>query len=233
MMPVGTILQVTATNPVFHAGDVGSQIWQVYDFSGRNSVGRLKITEFIDTTHVLVETLTEFDDTATPQPGGWYITASVFYGLINFAGELVGTQLDGSPGGNYRVNSDGSIAVHQHASIIQVGYPYLGMLASHNLDGGGEKGTAQGKIRKLRALVVRFLNSVAARIGTSLWTTRGLVFMEQEDLTDMPVPLYSDVLHEIPDDSWQRTTKQVVIMQDQPAPQTVLSVDVMVECADD
>jgi hypothetical protein len=231
--PVGTSILVTASQAVFTAADVGSEVWQAYDLTGRNTGGRATIAQYLTAETMQVTALTPFDLEATCLPGAWYVTTGVVYGLINFAGETLGTQVDGSPGGNKVVGTDGSIALDAPASMVQVGRNYLGLLASHNLDAGGVRGTAQGKIRKIREIIARFLNSVAARVGTSLWTTRGLVFMDQDDLTDMPAPLYSDVLRLNPEDSWQRMTKQVIVMQDVPAPQTILSLDVMIECADE
>ncbi len=233
IVPIGTTILVTATQPVFLAADVGNQLWAAYDVTGRNVGGRALINSYTDSTHVLAKTLTTFDLDQTCFSGAWYITTGIVYGMLNFVGETRGIQIDGSPGGNFVVQPNGSIKLNEAASVVQSGYNYLGLLATHNLDAGGQKGTAQGKIRKIREIVGRFLNSMACRLGTSLWTTRGLVFMDQTDITDMPVPLYSDVLRLRPEDSWQRLTKQVVVMQDQPAPQTLLSLDIMIECSDD
>lgn len=229
----GTLILVTSSAAVFRAADVGLQLWQAFDITGRNVGGRAQIASYISTTQVQVKALTNFDVSALSLPGNWFITAENVYGRINFAGESLAIQIDGSPGSNVVIGTDGSFLLPEPASIVQTGYQYLGLLATHNLDAAGVRGTAQGKIRKIRNIIARFLNSVACRIGTGLWDTVGLVFMEQEDLTDMPVPLYSDVLYLRPEDSWTRKTKQVIVMQDRPAPLSILSLDIEVETADE
>jgi hypothetical protein len=143
------------------------------------------------------------------------------------------TQLDGAPGPTVTVAADGSVALPAQTSKAHIGFPYIGYAASMNLDVAGERGSAEAKIRKIREVIPRFYNTVGARIGTSPWNAEPVTFKNVSDLTDRPTPLFQGVIEVKPSDSWTRQTKQVVIIQDIPSPQTVLSLDVMVETADD
>ena len=230
--PVGTTITLTAGSNFFDATMVGKEIWKAYDIQG-NGGGRAKITAYTSPTQVSATVEVAFDTTAAIFSDSWFLTTGMIYGLIHLAGEQIDLQTDGAPYGTVTVGSDGSVALNSQSSVVHSGYKYLGMLASMNIDAGGQRGSAQAKKRKIRQIIPRFLNTIGARVGTDKWSTTPLVFKDQDQVTDRPTNLYSDVLEITPDDSWSRLTKQVVLIQDIPSPQTVLSLDVAVETSDD
>jgi hypothetical protein len=229
----GNSITLTANNPFFLASMVGQQIWKAYDAQG-NGGGRAQITSITSSTVAVANVVDGgFDTLATIPAGSWYLSAGKVYGMLNFAGETFTIQEDGAPADPQIVAADGSLTLDSQCSVVQAGYQYLGMLASMNCDIGGETGTAQAKIRMFREVCPRFINTNAARIGTNIHNTRPLIFSEQGNVSDRPVPLFDGVYKVEPDDSWTRQDKRIVILQDVPAPQTVLSIDVQMDTADD
>ncbi len=228
----GNGITITASSNFFTAAMVGQQIWKAYDENG-NGGGRAQITGYTSPTQVTANVLVGFDSTAAIASGSWFLATGTVYGLLNLAGETLAVQVDGAPGGNKVVAADGSITLDSPASVVHAGYPYTGMLASLNIDVGGDRGPAQAKKRKIRHVIPRFSNTVGARVGTDKWSTQQLIFKDQDDVTDRPTPPWNDVFELRVEDSFTRETKQVIILQDIPSPQTVLSVDVEVETADD
>lgn len=225
-------ITITASGNFFDATMVGKEIWKAYDVQG-NGGGRAKITGYTSATQVSATVEVAFNNTTAIAAGSWFLTTGMIYGLIHLAGQQIDLQTDGAPYGTATVASDGSITLNSQSSVVHAGYKYIGMLASMNIDAGGQRGTAQAKKRKIRQIIVRFLNTIGARVGTDKWSTTPLVFKDQDQVTDRPTNLYSDVLEITPEDSWSRLTKQVVLIQDIPSPQTVLSMDVAVETSDD
>lgn len=228
----GNGITLTAGSAFFTSSMVGQEIWKAYDANG-NGGGRAKITAFTSSVQVTANVEVNFDTTKAIPSGSWYLTTAIVYGLLNFVGEALTTQTDGAPAGALNVASDGSISLNSQASVIQSGYGYLGLLASMNIDAGGDRGPAQAKMRKMRQAVPRYVHTVGGRIGSTLWNTTPLIFKDQTQVTDRPTALYNDVCELTLNDSFTRNTKQVVLMQDIPSPQTVLSVDITVEAADD
>jgi hypothetical protein len=147
-------------------------------------------------------------------------------------GQSLKVQLDGAPDEAVTVASDGSLTLPASASKVHAGYGFTGISMSMNLDIGGDRGSAQAKVRKIRRILPRFLDTVSARIGSTLWNTTNLVLRSPEDFTDRPIPLFRGIEELIPEDSWTRQTKQVVMIKDTASPQTLLSMDVEVECSD-
>ncbi|MDE1971096.1 MAG: hypothetical protein KGI50_06015 [Patescibacteria group bacterium] len=223
-------ITLTASSNFFTTSMVNQQIWKAYDSNG-NGGGRIQITNWISATQVQGNVLVNLDNSNVIPSGSWYLSAATVYGMLNFAGETLTLQCDGAPSGGVTVGSDGSIALQDQASYVQAGYPFLGMLTSLNIDAGGDRGPAQAKWRKLRQARARFVKTVGARVGTDKWSTYRLPIKDQSQVADRPTALFDGVLDITVDDSWDQT-KQIVILQDIPSPQTVIGIDVMMDTSD-
>ncbi len=228
----GDVINITASAAFFDSSMVGRQIWKAYDSKGFGG-GRAEITGVVGVTQVICRVLSDFDNTNTIPAGSWFLTADKVYGMLHLAGQEVTLQVDGSPGGDVVVASDGSVQLPAQSSKVHVGFSYRGIATTMNLDVAGERGSAEAKIRKIREVIPRFHNTVGAKIGTTLWNAEEVTFKTVDDLTDRPTALFSGVQHLRPLDSFTRQTKQVVLIQDIPSPQLLLSLDIMLDTADD
>lgn len=224
----GSNIILTAGSDFFDATMVGRQIWKKYDIQG-NGGGRALITGVISSTQVQAKVLKAFDNTSTISGGNWNLTTNRVYGLLHLAGETVDLQIDGAPGGKAVVGTDGSIALSSDASRVHVGFAYTGMAATMNFDLAGPRGSSAAQIRKIYKVMPRFQNTIGAKIGTTVWNAEDITFKSIDDLTDRPTPLSRGVQQITPSDSWTRQKKQIVLLQTIPSPQTLLSLDVMLE----
>lgn len=225
-------ITLTASAAFFTASMVGKQIWKKYDTKGAGG-GRAEITSFTSPTVVNATVLSNFNNTTAIPATDWFLTAKKVFGLLHMVGETLTAQLDGAPGVSAVIASDGSFDMTDHASKAAIGYKYNALSSTMNLDVAGERGSAQAKIRKIRRVLPRFKDTAGGKIGTTPWNAEALTFRALDDLTDRPTPLFNGINEVIPADSWTRQTKQVVLIQDIPSPQILLSMDIEVETADD
>ncbi|MBX9688199.1 MAG: hypothetical protein K2X27_15935 [Candidatus Obscuribacterales bacterium] len=228
----GDSITITASASFFDSSMVGRQIWKAYDTLG-NGGGRAEITGVVSATQAACKVLKNFDNSTVIPAGSWYLTANKVYGMKHLAGETVDVQVDGAPGGKAVVANDGSVSLDGESSKVHIGFAYLGMATTMNLDIAGPRGSSEAKIRKIRQVLPRFHNTVGAKIGTTLWNAEDVTFKTIDDLTDRPTPLFRGVQGIRPSDSWTRQKKQVVVLQDIPSPQMLLSLDIMLESEDE
>lgn len=227
----GDTITITASASFFDSTMVGRQIWKAYDTLG-NGGGRAEITGISSATVAFAKVKKNFDSAATIPAGSWFLTTNKVYGLIHRAGETVDIQVDGAPGGKAVVGSDGAVSLSAEASMVHIGFAYKGLAMTMNLDIAGPRGSSEAKIRKIRQVLPRFHNTVGAKIGTTPWNATDITFKSIDDLTDRPTPLFRGVQDIRPADSWTRQKKQVVVVQDIPSPQMLLSLDVELEADD-
>lgn len=231
----GETITLTASASFFDSSMVGREIWKGYDVLGDGG-GRAEITGVLSATQVQAKVKVKFDNTDVIPAGSWYLTTNRVFGLFHLVGQQVEIQTDGAPGGKATVASDGSVSLDTQgavqASKVHIGFFNPGISITMNLDVGGERGSAAAKVRKILEVLPRFHNTVGARIGTTIWNTEPVNFKTFDDKTDRPTQLFQGVESIIPSDSWTRQNKQVVLMQDVPSPQLLLSMDVMVEASD-
>lgn len=224
-------ITITASAAFFDASMVGREIWKRYNARGVGG-GRAKITQYISTTVVNAEVLVDFNNAQAIPAGSWALTTDKVYGLLHLAGQTVDSQLDGAPGARAVVASDGSVTLEDQASKIHVGFKYRGLAVTNDLDiasqGGG---SSSAKIRRIISITSRWLNTIGAKLGSSLWTVQALIFKTLSDRADRPTRLFSGVEETKPEDGYGRESKQIVIQQDVPSPQNLLSLDVELEVA--
>lgn len=226
----GDSVVFTASTSVFTSDMVGREIWKGYDETG-NGGGRAEITGYTSGTQVTCEIKSNFDNVNAIPAGSWYLTASSFSGLDHLEGETVQVVGDGAVQ-NTKTVTNGAITLDSPVAICHVGLGYTGIIKSLNLDIGGVTGTAQSKMRNVSEVVLRFLNSVGALFGTSLYDMERLVFRSTADTTSRGVPLFSGNKTQVYEDGWERE-KHVFVMQDRPLPCTIQSIDVFTETTDE
>lgn len=224
----GTSITITASAAIFTSNMVGRQIWKKYDSNG-NGGGRAEITGFTSSTVVTAKVLEAFDSTAVIPAGRWMITTNRVFGAWHLEGQSVGVLLDGAPSDNLTVVS-GQVTLPKQASKVVLGHRYVGLIQSLNLDFGGSTGSAQNKPRKINKIYTRFLNSVGMKIGTDLYELEQVVFPKGK--LNRGTPIFSGIIGKPMFDKTSEEEKRFTIMQDQPLPCTVLSMDLFGETTD-
>ncbi len=138
-------------------------------------------------------------------------------GLDHLEGEEVAIAADGLALANQTVSS-GAITLPSYYSVIHVGLPYAGTLKPMRIEGGAQYGTSQGKTKRIAKLTVRFHQTIGGKWGPN----------EDEDylqniLYDVNAELFSGD-KEAEFDGDYETDGNLVIVQDQPLPMTVLCI---------
>jgi hypothetical protein len=221
----------TASEAVFDSSMIGRQIWGQYDQQGLGG-GRGVITAYTSATQVTCTILSSFPSNNVFQPGNWYVTATQLSGLDYLEGETVSVVGDGMVLSSETV-SQGGITIDQPASIIIVGLPYVGMIKGLPIDQGGQSGSAEDKIKNMLRLGVRFVDSAGLYFGTSLSTLTQMNFLNSGQAADRPTPLFTGTLDpQSYDDSWA-ADKNLYLVQNDPLPCTILSVNPYVDTTDE
>jgi hypothetical protein len=161
----------------------------------------------------------------------WYVDCGAAYegtpvasvsGLDFLEGMTVDVLADGSPQVP-KVVTAGAIAVDPPASKVIAGLPYRSVIGTMRRDEGAADGTAQGKLKRVHELAVRFHETVGAKVGPSEDQLDTITFRD----TTMPMggpitPFTGDKI--VPyNGSWERDGR-VYVVRDQPLPMTVVSI---------
>lgn len=228
----------TAAPGVFDTTMGGRQIWEAYDALG-NGGGRALISGVISSTQVACTILSPFTNLNAIPAGSWLLTASLISGLDYLNGETVSVICDGGPDIS-QVVVNGQIQTTSQASVIFVGYGYTGTLEWLNLDTGGETGTAENKARNVNKIGFNFYCSLGVNFGTSPYALDTINFKKwDKDQLDRPTVPFTGVRTVRYTDKWSKPNslsegnKRVIIIQNQPLPCNVLSIDVFVNTSDD
>ena len=143
-------------------------------------------------------------------------------GLNHLEGETVAILADGATHPDKTV-SGGSITLDRSASVVHVGYAYTSIVETLRLEAGGDDGVAQGKIKRIHGVTVRFLDSVGAELGPDLNNLDRLPFRDSSMAMDTAVPLFTGD-KEIFFPSGYDNDARVVVRQNQPLPMTITAI---------
>ena len=143
-------------------------------------------------------------------------------GLNHLEGEEVAILADGSTHPNKTV-SGGSITLERSASKVHVGYAYTSLVETLRMEAGADDGVAQGKIKRIHGITVRFIDSVGAEVGPDTANLDRIPFRDSSMSMNQPVPLFSGD-KEIFFPSGYENDARVVVRQNQPLPMTIIAV---------
>ena len=148
-------------------------------------------------------------------------------GLDHLEDEEVSILTDGANHPNRTVAS-GEVSLQVHAYYAIAGLPYTSILQPLRIEGGGETGPSLGKMKRIYAVTIRFIESLGAKIGQTLDDLKILPFREGATEMDQAEPLYSGD-RRIEFDGDYTFDNYVIIVQDQPLPMVVAAIAVEME----
>jgi hypothetical protein len=218
----GTTVTAIAGGNAFAATDVGKYIFVKY-LTGLET-GVAKITGFTSATQVTVQVLQDFSSVSIVT-GGWYLLTSTVRGLGHLEGASIGVVTDGGVHANKTV-TNGAITLDYPARYVIVGFKYLGVGRSLDIEFGAQIGIAQGRPRNVQRLIFKFRNTMGGKFGTSertLYKVSALAYRKAGDFLDRPPLLFSGIKEPINYDNWG-VTKHFYFVQDEAQPMTVLGV---------
>lgn len=231
VITAGSTIIVTAASALFDASQVGRELWKTYLSDGSGG-GRARIIEVVDSTHAKCLVLSQFDNANPIAAANWRFTTNRLTGLNYLEGETVSIIGDGGTHRDMVVNQ-GAVTLDFQVSTAFVGYKYRGILTSLNLDSGGQTGSAQGKPRLVWQAIINMVNTVGFWFGTSLYSMEKVLFRQMLTPMDRPPPPLSGNKKVIFGDSTNLLNKQVSVVQNEPLPCTITSIDSHMVTTDD
>jgi hypothetical protein len=139
-------------------------------------------------------------------------------GLTHLIGDTVTFIIDGDSTkiGTAVVDSDGEIDISgtgTPATNVVVGIPYTSTLQTMRIEAGGQRGTSQGKLKRIWEVIIRLYRSMGGKVGTT-GTVANLESIKNVDT------LTSDDRN-AKNAQGSGTDAIVTVVQDQPLPMTI------------
>lgn len=211
-------LTISATSVVLtDAGDFSS--------SGTIQIG----SEFITYTGKSSNTLTGATRAAHSTAAAAYASGSTvtqaatsLSGLTHLEGQSVTILTNGSTHPAKTVSS-GAVTLDRPTTYAHVGLGFTSTLKTMRVESGAADGTAQGKIKRIHDVTVRFYRSVGCKVGSKTSQTDLIPFRSSADEMNQPVPLFTGD-KDVEFDGGYDTDGFVVVQQDQALPLTVLAI---------
>ena len=149
-------------------------------------------------------------------------------GLDHLESETVNVLGDGSIYANQEVTSQraGDIGISSLSPTVsdaQIGLGYDSTVKTLRPEAGADDGTAQGKIKRIFEVIVRFRNTLGAKVGPNTTDLDAVQFRSGSDPMDASPPLFSGDKTIQFRGSWE-TEGFVVIKQDQPLPMHITAI---------
>jgi hypothetical protein len=217
----GTVT-ATAGGSVFTSADVGKYIFIKYLTGDETGVGR--IVGYTSGTQVTLLISQDFHSVSIPT-GGWYKLTNTVRGLHHLEGATVNVITDGAVHPDCVVTG-GAITLRYYARTVIVGFKYLGMIRTLDLEFGADTGVAQGKPRTVVGLALKVRNMLGGSYGTNLRALYQIaeVPMRRDgaDYTDRPTLLKQGILDLANFDGWENE-KKITILQEY-LPMTLLGI---------
>lgn len=142
-------------------------------------------------------------------------------GLGHLEGETVTVLADGATHPN-KVVASGQITLDRPTNKAVVGLGYTSKLETLRIEAGVD-GTAQGKIKRIHKVVVRFYQTVHAKLGRNFNNLDTIFFRSSLDNMGEALPLFSGDKDQVFGGTYDRDG-HICIQQDLPLPMTVLGM---------
>lgn len=216
---------LTASASVFVASDVGATV--VIE-AGQSKPCRFEIMSYVSGTQVVgrqIDALPPgFADGSISSD--WAFGRLVISGLDYLEGREVSVLADGASHPNVNVVA-GKVTLQRHATVAHIGLPMVAEVETMRLEAGAQNGTAQGKIKRIHEVTLRFLETLGGQVGAA--QDNGLETMEQIQFRDSSMPMNQppaiftgDKRVHFP--QGYTTVARIIVRADQPLPMTIVGI---------
>lgn len=215
---------------VFTAGDVGRFIRHRYD-TGRREDGDIpvyataiaEITGFVSGTQVTATIRAAFPSLAPVAAKAWRLTVTQVANAHHLEGETVDLLVDGAVHPQ-RTVVGGAVELDSPAGIVHLGYSARAVVKPMRLEAGAAEGTAQGRLKRIHKIAIRFFRSMGCKFGPDETHLEALEYRTIENAVfDAPLPLFTgDMIVSYP--GAYEARGDILIVQDEPLPATVVSL---------
>ena len=150
------------------------------------------------------------------------VATNVISGLAHLEGQTVSCVADGSVVPDVVVIG-GSITISKTATVAHVGLKYRSYVRTLPMEGGGDDGTGQGKIKRIDQLTVRLMDSIGFSHGKTLAALTQVSFRKSDGVMDSsPALVTGDISLNF--DQGYVEWETYYIVQDQPYPLNILAL---------
>lgn len=148
--------------------------------------------------------------------------ATTISGLSHLNGQVVDVLADGAAHPQRTVVA-GAITLERAASVVQVGLPCIAKLQTMRIEAGAGDGTAQGKIKRINDLTIRFLDTLGGMVGPDEDNLDTINFRMGSDPMNAPPPAFTGDQDRIAFNSGYELNGHIWYVNDQPLPATVVA----------
>lgn len=232
------LITATASASLFQDSWEGRQIWGAYNSLGYGG-GRYSIVSVESGTSAILKKLDE-GGIARLGKGEWYLTTDILQNLDHLEGCTVGVFASGESHPD-RVVNNGEIALDAQYHVIHVGLRYTGIFQTMDLElGGGRAGSKStlGIRKRVTGIDIKLKDTLGPRFGTDLYNTGLIYFADTNQRLGMPPRPFSGIMDIPIKGGWNNggvndfETKLVVI-QEEPQPCNLLTINVETEATDE
>ena len=188
-----------------------------------------------------VEVMTKFWEDGDTLNNAFFVDCGATYsgaatttisGLTWLKGQTVSVLANGSVHPDCVVDSSGVITLQRSTTVAQVGLGYNSDGKTLRIEAGGGDGSAQGKLKRIHRIIMRFYQSVGLRVqATGASSSYPEPFRTSADLMDNPIALYTGDKRWAWDGSYE-LEGQVFWRQSDPLPSNILMVSAQLETQD-
>jgi hypothetical protein len=156
----------TCIDYTFLPTDVGREIKENINYEV--SQGVANIVEFVSDHEVKINMLSPFQSTSLDS---WILTTGDLVLPSLYFNKKVQTIVDGGIGQEYNVDDSGNLTLQYQGGFIMIGFKYVGLVKSLNLNTLTQDGTTMGFFKHISDVNIAFYNTTSVKIGTSLYRT--------------------------------------------------------------
>lgn len=129
------------------------------------------------------------------------------------------------------VVSGGAINLQRHVMKAQVGLPMPSTLETMRLEAGSQNGTAQGKVKRIHRVILRFFETLGGSVGPTDDKVDRINYRSSADPMNQPPAVFTGD-KEISFPNGYDTLARIVVLQDQPLPMTLVAIMPQLETSD-
>lgn len=197
----------TASSGIFASTDVGRRILAPRsDRYDGTRFGIAVVTAFNSSTSVDIDILEDFESTSLSATQYFFEWASIdltVFGSAN-GGDTIAVIADGKDLGDFSVPSTCQVSINVPASVVVYGYRYKGLVKTTNLQGGGQIGPSDTKLKNIYKATVKFRNTSRCNLGSDIYNLEEVIFAHDDDDMNQPTPLRSEEI-EVPfEEQWEQ-----------------------------
>jgi len=119
------------------------------------------------------------------------VVAIDFSDAEHLAGESIHLLGDGCVLPAVTVSAAGTFSLSAYVGELVAGLQYVSTLQPMNIEAGAQAGTAQGKIKRIHELMIRFQNTQTCWIKAADDAWQEIAFRGDEDPADAPIPAFT------------------------------------------